>query len=115
MTIPPEIIGLIDQLNRELDLIEQSAINGLNIARPILYRFPENAILIGLFATLNNNLLFVDISRRRIQLTIDSISLPDIAVELIQEAGEDLAELLGRTLENKILVSRALAILEGLQ
>jgi hypothetical protein len=115
MTITSEITALLNQLNQELDQIENLATNGLNIIRPILYAFPENYSLIRLFATLNNNLIFVDTSRRRIQLTIDSISAPNITVEVIQEAGEDLAELLGRTLENKILVSRTIAILEELQ
>ncbi len=72
-------------------------------------------MLVQLFATLNNALLFRDNSRRRIQITVDSISLPNIAAEVIQEGGEDLAELLGRVLESKILVNRVVQILEDLQ
>jgi hypothetical protein len=63
---------------------------------------------------LNNVLLFVEISRRRIQFTLDIISPPQVAAEIIWEAGEDLSELLGLTLENKILAKRAIAILEDL-
>jgi hypothetical protein len=40
-------------------------------------------------------------------MTVDSISPPQIADEVIQSAGEDLGELLGRVLETKMLVSRA--------
>lgn len=111
----PEIIALIAQLNQELDQIEQSATDGLKIARLLLSRFPDNARIIELFATLTNALLFVEISRKRIQFTVDTISPHNVAAEVIEEAGEDLAELLGRTLENKILASRARAILEDLQ
>ncbi|WP_049858594.1 hypothetical protein [Gloeothece citriformis] len=63
---------------------------------------------------MNNSLLFRDNARRRIQITVDSISPPHIANEVIQEAGEDLGELLGCVLETKILVSRAVKILEDL-
>lgn len=115
MPVPPEIVALVDQLNQELDEIEQSATNGLNIVRLILSRFPDNARMVELFATFTNTLLFVEISRRRVQFTIDIISPPNVAAETIQEAGEDLSELLGRTLENKMLASRAVAILEELQ
>ncbi|WP_281261718.1 hypothetical protein [Aphanothece hegewaldii] len=40
--------------------------------------------------------------------------MPYVKSEVIQEAGEDLGELLGRVLETKILVSRAVGILEEL-
>ena len=48
-------------------------------------------------------------------ISIVYISLPNIAAEVIQEGGEDLAELLGRVLESKILVNRVVQILEDLQ
>ncbi|MDJ0713953.1 MAG: hypothetical protein QNJ54_07010 [Prochloraceae cyanobacterium] len=70
--------------------------------------------MIQLLAILNNSLLFRDNTRRHIQITLDSISSPYVADEIIQEAGEDLGELLGRVLETKMLVSRAVGILEDL-
>jgi hypothetical protein len=53
-------------------------------------------------------------SIRQIQFTIDSISPTNTFVEAVQEAGEDLATLLGRVLETKILVSRILTRLENI-
>jgi hypothetical protein len=115
MSVPPEIVALIEQLNQELKQSEQLAVNGLNLVKSILSRFPDNARMIELFAVLTNVLLFVEISRRRIQFTVDTISSPMLSAEVIQEAGEDLAEMLGRVLENKMLVSRTVAVLEDLQ
>jgi hypothetical protein len=46
---------------------------------------------------------------------VDTISSPTLSAEVIQEAGEDLAEMLGRVLENKMLVSRTVSVLEDLQ
>lgn len=59
-------------------------------------------------------MLFRDNASRRIQITVDSISPPYVPGEVIQEAGEDLGELLGRVLETRILVNRAVGILEDL-
>lgn len=85
---------------------------GLTQARTKLSQFPDNSLLIQLFAYLNNALLFVDISRRQIQSTIDSI-LPDrISAQAVQEAGEDLATLLGKVLEGKISVERVITLIE---
>ncbi|MCL1466264.1 hypothetical protein [Argonema galeatum] len=114
ITIPSEIQALIDRLNQELAQIEREATEGLNLARPILSRFPDNVILIGSFATLNNALFFVDNSRRRIQITVESISPENVPASVIQEAGEDLAELQGRIMEAKIRVSRIVNRLENL-
>ncbi|NER39822.1 MAG: restriction endonuclease subunit S [Oscillatoria sp. SIO1A7] len=114
MPITPEIRALVDRLNREIDLIEQSATEGLNRARPILYQFPENARLIQMFATLNNSLLFADNSRKRTQIIVESISPTNVAAEVFQEAAEDLGELLGRLLEVKILVNGVVTVLEDL-
>jgi len=114
MTISSEIQALIERLNQELAQIEREATDGLNLATPILSRFPDNVILIGSFATLNNALFFVDNSRRRIQITVESISPENVPASVIQEAGEDLAELQGRILEAKIRVSRIVKRLENL-
>jgi hypothetical protein len=115
MPVPPEIDSLIERLNQELGQSEQLAINGINLVKLILSRFPDNARMIELFAVLTNVLLFVEITRRRIQFTVDTISSPNLSSEVIQEAGEDLSEMLGRVLENKMLTNRTVAILEDLQ
>jgi hypothetical protein len=115
MSVPPEIDSLIERLNQELGQSEQLAINGINLVKLILSRFPDNARMIELFAVLTNVLLFVEITKRRIQFTVDTISSPNLSLEVIQEAGEDLSEMLGRVLENKMLTSKTVAILEDLQ
>ena len=114
MTIPPEILANITTLNQELNQIDNEATRGLEIIRGFLPLFPDNLVLIQLLSTLNNSLLFRDNVRRRIQITVDSISPPHVKMEVIQEAGEDLGELLGRVIETKMLVSRAVRILEDL-
>lgn len=67
MPIPPEIDSIIESLNRELNEIEQQAIEGQNIARMILDKFPNNARLVQFFATFSNALLFVEVEKRRIK------------------------------------------------
>ena len=115
LTIPSEILALVDRLNQELAEIERKATEGINIGRSLFFRFSENVTLIGLFATLSNALLFVETSRIRIRFTVESISQRNVAAEVIQEAGEDLAELLGRTVETKVLVGTVMRRLENLQ
>lgn len=114
MSLPPQILETIEKLNQELDIIESEANKGLEIVRVLLPLFYENPILIQLLSTLNNSLLFRDNVKRRIQMTIDSISPPQIPSEIVQAAAEDLGELLGRALETKMLVMRAVKILEDL-
>jgi hypothetical protein len=114
MSLPPQILETIKKLNRELDIIESEANKGLDVVRRLLPLFYENPILIQLLSTLNNSLLFRDNVKRRIQIAIDSISPPQIPHEIMQAAAEDLGELLGRALETKILVIRAVKILEDL-
>jgi hypothetical protein len=114
MSLNPEILKIVEQLNQELDEIESDANRGLEIIRTLMPLFYENPILIQLLATLNNSLLFRDNVKRRIQIAIDSISPPQIDPDLVRAAGEDLGELLGRVLETRMLVSRAVKILEDL-
>ena len=76
MTIPPEISAIITTLNQELNQIEQEATRGLDLIRNLLPLFPDNLVLIKLLATLNNSLLFRDNTKRRIQITLDSIRSP---------------------------------------
>lgn len=115
MTIPPEITALVEQLNQELDLTEQEAREGLTRLRQIMLLFPNNTLLIQLFAYFNTAMFFVDNSRRRIQTTVGQISAENISPEVIQEAGEDLATLLGETLETKIRGRNIIRRLEDLQ
>ncbi|WP_199315323.1 MULTISPECIES: hypothetical protein [Oscillatoriales] len=46
MPIPSEIQDLIDRLNQELAETETDATQGLNLVRPILSQFPDNARMI---------------------------------------------------------------------
>lgn len=108
---PSEIQSLIDLLNQELDQIEREADEGINIAKLLLSRFPNNVKLIGLLTTLDNALFFVDNFRKRIRATFEKISSTEALAEAIQAAGEDLSEFLGRVLESKMLVSKATAVL----
>jgi len=101
MAIPSKITALIERLNQELDQLEQEATEGLNLVRLKLLSFPDNALLIQLFAYLNNFILFVETARRRIDYS-KAVLATDIATnEQIQELGENLATLLGLTLKLK--------------
>ena len=114
MPIPPEIQSLVERLNLELETIEQEANEGLSLVQPVLSTFPDNVRLIQFVALFNNGLLFVEISRRRIQAISERLDAPDITTAEIQEAGEDLGILLGQCLEAKIRGKRILNILKDL-
>lgn len=116
MPIPSEINALIERLNQELTQIEQEATEGLTLARVSLERFADNATLIQMFAFLNNTIFYVDTERRRIQTIVENLSATEVTTdEQIQEAGEDLGNKLGRSLETKIFVSSVKSRLENLQ
>lgn len=116
MSIPSEIIALIERLNQELDLIESDATEGANLARAILTLFPDNFIVIQLFAFLNASLILVETSRQQIQILVENLSTTDVNTdEEIQEAVAGLATELGRVIETKIRVSRVKIRLENLQ
>ncbi|AFY75969.1 hypothetical protein Ple7327_0522 [Pleurocapsa sp. PCC 7327] len=115
MPIPPELVDLVNRLNQELDETEREATEGLNLLRPLLSRFPSNVRLIQFFAFFNNGLLFIDISRRRIQAIVERFLAFDVTAEEIQETGEDLSTLLGQILEAKIRGKLILDILEDLR
>ncbi len=57
----------------------------------------------------------MEISRRRIQATVERLSAPDILDEEILEAGEDLGTLMGQLIEVQIGGRRILSILEQMQ
>jgi len=115
MPIPSEIQNLIERLNQELAETETDATQGLNLVRPILSRFPDNARIIQFFAFFNNGLLFVEISRRRIQTSVERLEATDATAGDIQDVGEDLGTLLGRVLEAKIDGRQIIGILRELQ
>lgn len=113
MPIPSEITALIERLNNELDQVEQEVTQGLNITRLRLASSPDNAILIQLFAYLNNVILFGETLRRRIEYTRIILATDTATNEQIQDIGEDLSEQLGRVLEAKVGVSRVKSLLEN--
>lgn len=116
MSIPSKITAIVENLNQELDEIEQQAIEGQNIARIILDKFPNNARLVQFFATFSNALLFVEVEKRRIRSIIENIALLDIVTdEDIQEAGEDLSAEIGKVLETKNLIINLKQRLENLR
>lgn len=115
MSIPPNIQNLISRLNQELNTIEQQATEGLNIVQVLLSSFPDNLILIQFFATFSNTLLFVEIARRRIQITINRLSVDDLTEDNIAEIGEDLGTEFGQALEAKIRIERIINRLRELQ
>jgi hypothetical protein len=80
--------------------------NGIELIRERMKLSPDDIISIAIFAILNNYLLFADNTRRRMQATVQYITMEDeLSYEDIQEAGEDFSEQLGRVLEAKIVVN----------
>ena len=65
MTALPEILALIQQIKGELNQLKQEIIEGLNLARLSLERFSNKAMLIQMFAFLNNALLLAETEERR--------------------------------------------------
>jgi hypothetical protein len=110
MSLPSELIALVERLNQELDRIQVEATEGTRLANAILNRFPDNFVVIQLLAFLNASLFFVETSRRQIQTRTEDIVASGVTDEVIQEAGEDLSIELGRVLETKIRVSNILEL-----
>ena len=106
MAIPDEITALVLRLEQELSEVEQLATEGLNITQERLERFPNNAVLLQIFAYFNNYMLLVENLRRRIQYSRLILAAATATLEQVHEAGEDLSEWLGRVLEAKIGISR---------
>lgn len=102
MAIPDEIHALILRLNQELSEVEQLATEGINIVYNRLDRFPNNTILIQIFAYFNNSILLVENLRRHIEYSKLILATNTANLEQIQEAGEDLSERLGQVLEAKV-------------
>ena len=112
MPIPPELEAFIERLNLELGQIEQKTSVGLNLARELLSRIPDNAILIQNLAYFNAALFFVNSSRQQIETIINSTSTSETSINQIQETGEDLGTLFGQALEVKLRVERLVVRLE---
>ena len=102
MSITPEILDLIDRLDRELGEIEQEATEGENILRQLMSLFSNNASLIQFFAYFQTTRFFVVNARRRIDETIEKMSTQQLDSQVLINSGEDLATLLGEVIETKI-------------
>ncbi|MGB8701403.1 MAG: hypothetical protein WCD18_18470 [Thermosynechococcaceae cyanobacterium] len=106
MDLPSNFSKLIEQINNELDNLDHELSQTIELVRLRIQLFPGNIILIQLFATLNNYALFAENTRRRIQETLQYLTIDEITLDQnIQEAGEDFSEQLGRILEAKTVVS----------
>ena len=70
MPIPSEISHLVEQLQGELRQIELETTAALEITRSLFGNYPNNNYFLTIFSTLSNYLIFVEISRRRIDYTI---------------------------------------------
>ena len=106
MSISPEIRSLIIRLEQEMHEMELDAKEGLNIIQPIISSFPNNFLLTQFFASLSNNLFYVEILSRRIQIIENRLLLGDATADEILEIGEDLGIELGRSIEAKISIKQ---------
>ena len=114
MSIPPEIQSTIEQINTELNYIQQHTQHGLDLLRPLLDRFPNNNLLVQFYGYLNNSLFAVDIYQRRIKLIFELFQQETLSIEQIQSIGEELSDLLDRTLESKIGLENIIRRLKAL-
>jgi len=115
MSIPSQIQVIIDRINGELAEIEQEATRGMNLLRPLLALFPNNDILVSFFGSLNNSLFLVEIYKRRTKAIAELLLPENVDIEIVQNAGEELGDLLGRALESKIGLGKIIDRLERLQ
>jgi hypothetical protein len=114
MTLPSKLNALVGQINNELYDLDRELSETIELIRERVILFPENIRSIQVFATLNNYILFVENTRRRIQETLQYLTNKETMSDGdIQAAGEDLSEQLGRVLEAKIVVSNIKARLES--
>lgn len=116
MSVPSEIAGLIERLNKELNELEREATDGLALTTTILERFPNHFTAIQLLASLKTTLFFAETSRNRIPSLLECISLSEVtAKETVKDAAESLATELVRVLETKTEVSGVKTRLEKWQ
>jgi hypothetical protein len=100
MTVPDELNNLIDRLNQELNEIEQISIEGIDLLRIVLKRFPDNIALTELFAFLSVSLFYAQRTRSAVNERLTYLSNPMD----VQEIAEDFALELGRAVETKIKI-----------
>ena len=113
MTLPPNFDILVAQIEREINVLGTELSQAIQLVRARIALFPDNIILIQLFALLNNYTLFLENTQRRIRETIQYVTTDEtLSIVDIQVAGEDLSEQLGRILEAKIVVSNIIKRLE---
>jgi hypothetical protein len=114
MALPFNLKALVEQLNNELNNLDRELFQAIELVRERIDLFPDNIISIQLFATLNNYVLFAENTKRRIQETVQYLTINETPTDqAIREAGEDLSEQLGRILEAKIVVSNIKIRLEN--
>lgn len=89
-----------------------SMLSGINCFEVLQKLRSFNAMLIQIFAFLNNAVLFAEIEERRTKTIFETMEISSL--EEIQEAGEDLAAKLGQVLETKTIVKGIKARLEDL-
>jgi GTP1/Obg family GTP-binding protein len=114
MSIPSEILSTIERLKIELNYIEEQTQHALNLLRPLIEQFPNNDLLVQFYGYLNNSLFLVDIYKRRIETIIILLKQKTISLSKIQSIGEELSDLLGRTVESKIGLENIIRRLETL-
>jgi hypothetical protein len=106
MTLPPNFNDLVQQIIIELNELNSDLTQSIRIVRERLNLFPENIILMQLYSTLNNYVLFTQNTQRRTQEAIQYFAInKNVSEENIREFGEDLSEQLGRIIEAKIVVN----------
>lgn len=94
MLISPEIYNFIERLQHELEQIEQNAVETLNLIQTRLMSYPNNYSFVQTYAIIGNYIIFVEVSRRRIDSTRIVLMSDELTKEQIREAGETLSELL---------------------
>lgn len=102
MPVPDSLQDLIDRLTLELNETESLVNRELELLQPLLNLFVTNNAVIRYVAYFNNVRFFIEITRRKLQASIDALSFDRVASTEIQETGEELSELFGRVLETKI-------------
>lgn len=106
MSLPSNLMILIEQIESELTLLDSDLDQIIKLLRERMELFSDNIVLIQIFATLNNYRLFVQNTRIKLENTIQYFTKNKApSQEDIREIGEDLSEQLGRVLEAKIIVS----------
>ncbi|MEL7408683.1 MAG: restriction endonuclease subunit S, partial [Cyanobacteria bacterium J06558_2] len=90
MTLYSNINALIERLNHELENLESELSQSIELIRARINLFPENLILIQLFATFNNYILFAGNTRRKVNEIERYLNKKDLSDDELQEAGGDL-------------------------